>query len=308
MKHRDAAKDLRHRVIFSFVSALAGGLRALPRRPAILLMKKIGWLSFYLARSRRLRTLRQLRMAFGREKSAAEIHRLARRVFMNFGILAADAIRIPKILENGIERLIKVEGIERLDRLSRGNQGAILLTAHFGNWELLAAWMAKKGYKLKAVASPGKNRRLNALIVESRNRAGFASISRGSDTREILRAIAHKYFIGMLIDVDTRVEGVFVKFFGQWAHTPVGPVRLAEKYGLNILPIFMRLTPQYAYHIEVKEPLPLVWTGDKTRDLLVNTQMCSDAYERIIRRYPDQWLWMMKRWKRQPDGRSLGLY
>lgn len=298
----------KHWFIFSFVLALARFLRLMARKPAIFLMKGVGWGAFHLARSRRKRTLRQLNMAFGREKSSGEIHRLARRVFLNFGVFAADAIRIPKILGNGIDRLITVEGIERIDRLSKANQGAILLTGHFGNWELLAAWLVKKGYKIKVVASPGNNPQLTALVVESRNEAGYTNISRGSGTREIVRAIADRYFIGMLIDVDTRVEGVFVKFFDQWAHTPVGPVRLAEKYGLQIIPVFMRLTDDYSYHLEVKEPLPLVFTGDRSRDMVVNTQMCSDAYEQIIRRYPDQWLWMMKRWKKQPDGRSLGLY
>ena len=93
----------------------------------------------------------------------------------------------------------------------------------------------------------------------------------------------------------------FVKFFNQWAHTAVGPVVLAKKYDLKIIPVFIRLNGNFTYHIEVQEPLPLEFTGDKGHDLIVNTQKCSDAYEQIISQYPEQWVWMHRRWKKQPD-------
>jgi KDO2-lipid IV(A) lauroyltransferase len=108
----------------------------------------------------------------------------------------------------------------------------------------------------------------------------------------------------MLIDQDTKVDGVFVKFFNQWAHTAVGPVVLARKYGLKIIPVFMRLNSHFTYYIEVQEPLRLEFTGNREHDLIVNTQKCSDAYEGIIRQYPEQWVWMHRRWKKQPDAQN----
>jgi KDO2-lipid IV(A) lauroyltransferase len=104
----------------------------------------------------------------------------------------------------------------------------------------------------------------------------------------------------MLIDQDTSVEGVFVNFFGRPAHTAVGPVALAMKYQVPIIPIFMRMKKNLKYHVECSAPLDLLTTGDEEHDLLVNTQKCSDAYERIIRRFPSQWVWMHERWKKQP--------
>jgi len=97
-----------------------------------------------------------------------------------------------------------------------------------------------------------------------------------------------------LIDQETKADGVFVKFFNRWAYTPVGPVQLARKYGLKIIPIFTRIRSNHIYHIEGMNPLPLVCTSDKKRDLVVNPQMCSDAYEKMIREYPEQRLWMMR--------------
>jgi KDO2-lipid IV(A) lauroyltransferase len=105
----------------------------------------------------------------------------------------------------------------------------------------------------------------------------------------------------MLIDLDTKVEGVFVKFFNRWAHTAIGPLVLAEKYGVKIVPVFMRLKKDLTYHIEIQDPLQLQFTEDKERDLFVNAQKCSNVCEQIIRHYPEQWVWMHERWKKQPN-------
>ena len=302
---RIVVKKTKQRAVYCSVWAVVSFLRFLPRRAALLLMRRAGWAAFYLLKSKRLRALKHLTAAFGHEKSASDIRRIARKTFSNFGAFCADAVLIPRLMGKGVRKLITAEGLEHLDNLSRNNEGAILLTAHFGNWELLAAWVAKCGYKLKVIASPHNNQWINRMIADARDGSGYQSIERGNHTREILRALADGFSIGVLIDEDTKVDGVFVRFFDQWAHTPVGPVRLAVKYGLKIIPLFIHLRSDDTYHVEVKAPLPLVITGDKRRDLIVNTQACSDAYEAVIREHPEQWLWMMRRWKTQPKGKSL---
>ena len=301
MENRDLVKKMRHTLLYGSIMGLRGFLNKLPRRMAISCMRRVGLAAFYVLISRRRRTIRNLTLAFGEEKSPAEIQEIARQVFLNFSTFAADAIRIPHLIENGLGRLIAVKGAKNLDELSGNHKGSIVLTAHLGNWELLGAWLAWRGIRIKAVGAPNSNQKLNQMIIEARNRAGYHSIERGGATREILRALASGCSIGVLIDQDTKVEGVFVKFFNQWAHTPVGPVKLARKYDLKIIPMFIRLTDDHTYVVEVKEPLSLVFTGNKTQDLILNTQICSDACEEIIRRYPEQWLWTMRRWKRQPD-------
>jgi KDO2-lipid IV(A) lauroyltransferase len=301
----DIIKKIRHRVLYACVLAFVTVLRSLPRRAGLSIMSGLGRAAFYLMRSARHRTLRHLSMAFGHEKSPSEIHRIARQVFWNMGVHAADAVRIPRITQDDIHELITAEGFEQLDSLSARNESAILLTAHFGNWELLGAWGARRGYKVKVIGAPQSNQWLDQMVVDARDAAGYQSITRGSNTRLIVRALAEGCFIGVLIDEDTKVDSVFVKFFNQWARTPAGPVRLARKYGLKIIPAFIHLKSDYTYHVQVMEPLPLVFTEDKRRDLIVNTQTCSDACEAIIRKYPEQWLWMMRRWKNQPKGKSL---
>jgi Kdo2-lipid IVA lauroyltransferase/acyltransferase len=305
MSQKKFSKNTKRRVIYSCVLAFVALLRLFPRRAALSMTRGLGGAAFYLLKSKRLRTLKHLTTAFGHEKSVADIHRIAKQVFLNFGAFLADAVLAPRLMENGIHELVTAEGLDHLDSLSRNNEGAILLTAHFGNWELLAAWVAKRGHKIKVIAAPQTNPYINRLIADMRKGARYESIERGNHTREILRALAKGYSIGVLIDEDTKVDGVFVRFFNQWAHTPVGPVRLALKYGLKIIPVFIHLRSDDTYHVEVKDPLPLVVTGDKNRDLILNTQLCSDAYEAVIREHPEQWLWVMRRWKTQPTGETL---
>ena len=287
-------------VIYFCVRGFMFFLRLLPRRAALAMMKRLGLAAFYLVKSKRLRAIRNLTAAFGHEKSPSQIRLIARQSFSNFGVFAADAVLIPRLVGNEIHKLISAEGLQHLDSLARNNEGAILLTAHFSNWELLAAWVAERGYRIKVIAAPQTNPYMNRMIADMRKGAKYESIERGNQTREILRALGKGYSIGVLIDQDTKAEGVFVRFFNQWAYTPVGPVRLALKYGLKIIPVFIYLRSDDTYHVEVKHPLPLVLTGDKRHDLIVNTQRCSDACEAIIRERPEQWLWMMRRWKRQP--------
>jgi Kdo2-lipid IVA lauroyltransferase/acyltransferase len=305
VSQENIVKKTKQRVMYAFLLSFVTFVRFLPRRVALSMMRGLGRAAFNLLKSKRLRTLRHLTATFGHERSASDIRQIAKQVFSNFGAFCADAVRIPRLMGNGIDELITAQGLEHLDRLSKNNEGAILLTAHFGNWELLGAWLARRGYKIKVIAARQSNQWINRLIADMRKGAGYQSIERGNRTREILRALADGYSIGVLIDEDTKVDGVFVRFFNQWAHTPVGPVRLALKYGLKIIPVFIHLMSDDTYHVEVKEPLPLVVTGDKRRDLIVNTQMCSDVCEAMIREHPEQWLWMVRRWKTQPKGEVL---
>ena len=301
------AKQIKRRLVYYFVFALVGFIRLLPRRAAIGIMRVLGMAGFYLIKSRRKRTIKHLSEAFGPEKSSKDINRLARKVFIHIGTAAADAIRIPRISRNEMNKMITIEGREHLDRETKNGKSAILLTAHFGNWELLAAWFARNGYKVKVVGAPNHDPRLDRLISDNRNSAGYFNIARGSSTRDIIRAIHDGYCLGMLIDQDTKVEGVFVKFFNQFAHTAIGPVVLARKYGLKIIPMFIRLNNNLTYHIEVQEPLQLEFSENREQDLVANTQRCSDIYERIIRQYPEQWVWFHRRWEKQPSTET-GMY
>lgn len=297
MKKRSTRKKLRDHIFPRLLNLLIACLRLLPRRLAIAVMRVIGRLIFQLDTTGRRRTITHLTTALGQERSAAEIRALAARVYRHFATAMADTMRLPVILRQGINRFITAQGMHHLDQALAQGQGVLMITGHFGNWELLGAWLAQNGYPLRVVGTPMENPGLDRIVVEMRNQAGYTNIARGAGTREIIRSLRQGCAIGMLIDQDTRVQGTFVQFFGHAAHTPTGPVLLAKKFGIPIIPIFMHLQPDLSYHIECEPPLDLEDTGDEERDTVVNTQKCSDAYERVIRRFPEQWVWMHQRWK-----------
>lgn len=245
--------------------------------------------------------IRHLTLALGPEKSRREIRRLSRAVFLHFATAGVDAIRIPIYVRQGMDRLITARNLHFLDAARDAGKGYILLTGHFGNWELMGAWVARCGYRPHVIGAAMSNPRISRLIEETRNQAGYIHIERGGAARGVVKALKNGYPVAMLIDQDTRVKGVFVDFFGRKAHTSIGPAALAATFDIPIIPIAMRLKKDLTYEIECFPPIRHVHTGDRDGDIIHTTQKCSDIFEKIIRRHPEQWVWMHERWKKQPE-------
>ncbi len=300
MSGKGLRKRIKRWLVYVFVLFFVRVLRSVNRLTAIRLTLLIGRIAFYLAKGARNRTIRHLTLAFGTEKSPKEIRRLARQVFLNLAVSAADAIRLPILVEQGLNSFVTVEGFHHLKNAHAKGKGTILLSGHFGNWELLGAWLVQNGIPLKVIARPAYDPRLDEMLVDIRNKTGYTNIPRGKGTKEIVRSLKLGYALGLLVDQDTKVKGVFVNFFGRPAHTATGPIILSQKFSAPIVPIFIRLREDLTYHVYCGEELSLENTGDEERDLIVNTQKCSDVSEGIIRRFPDQWVWMHRRWKKQP--------
>ncbi len=301
MIQKSRRKKIRDDIFYYIVLGMVKLLRMIPRRTSIFLMRAIGRLVHFFAGNVRRRTVSHLHRAYGSEKTSSEIKKIARGVFLHFSTTLADIIRMPNILKSGLDKMITAEGIQHLDQALAPGKGAIMITAHFGNWELLGAWLAKKGYPLKVVGTALHDPRLDRIVVGIRNQAGYYNIARGKATREILRWLKEGNPVGMLIDQDTKVQGTFVRFFDQPTYTPTGAAQLARKLNLPIIPVFMRLTEDFNYHIECMPPLDQARTENEEQDIIDNTQKCSDIYETIIRRFPAQWVWMHKRWKTTPE-------
>jgi len=294
-------RKIRDDLFYLLVVGFIGFLRILPRRIALALLRALGRLGFTLASGPRRRTIEHLSMVYGNEKSPAEIRRLARRVFIHFASAAADLLRLPLLIRQDLNRLVSASGTEHLDRAFATGKGVLMITCHFGNWEILGAWLARNGYRMSVVGTSLFDPRLDRILVETRNRAGYTNITRGKGTREIIRTLKKGEAVGMLIDQDTKADGVFVDFFGHPTYTPAGPAVLARRLNLPIIPIFVYLKDDFTYQVECMEPLKLAKTDNEADDIRVNTQKCSDAYEAMIRRFPEQWVWMHKRWKTRPE-------
>lgn len=265
-------------------------------------MRYVGRLAFIFARNERNNAIEHLTFAYRDEKTDAEIKALAKNVFLTLAACAADAVRLPTLVKDGtIDTIVDVKNFEIFQNHVDNGKGVIIMTGHFGNWEVMGTWVVRKGINLKVVAKPAYDPRLDKLIVDYRNEAGYANTARGNAVKAVVNALLKGDVYGLLFDLDTKVKGVFVDFFGRPAHTATIPVVLSMRIGSPITPMFIRMKKDFTYEIMCFDALELVNTGNEQEDILTNTQICSDFYEMIIRRYPEQWIWMHRRWKKQPE-------
>lgn len=305
MKSVKDRKKTKNTLIYYSVVCLIAFLRALPRKAAIVFSQAVMKIAYVFSTTRRGRLKEHLKFAYGDEKTDDEIRQLAKAAYSNLAVCIADAIRLPVMVKDGtIDKIVSVENFHRFTDAVKRGKGVILMTGHFGNWELLGTWIVRQGYPIRVVAKKTYDSRMDKLIVDYRNQAGYANTVRGNAKQAVVEGLMNGETFGLLFDLDTRkrVKGVFVDFFGKPAHTVTAPVELATALNVPITPVFIRLTPDYNYVVMCLEELQLVNTGDERADVITNTQICSDVYEQMIRKYPEQWFWMHRRWRSKPDG------
>ncbi|MFH1008154.1 MAG: lysophospholipid acyltransferase family protein [Candidatus Latescibacterota bacterium] len=296
MKKRKRFKAIKHALAYGVVRILFALVRRLSRKTALHLGENLGRAAFHLFPKDRENARKHLSIAFP-NLSFRRIESLARAVFVHLGKNAIDVMRMGSGTKEEWDRIVTAEGLEHLERAREEGRGVVVLSGHIGNWELLGAYLALKGYPLSVVGTSLNNPRLDRLLVAHRERFGLKNIARGKATRQILRALHRGEAVGFLIDQDTKVEGAFVDFFGRPAYTPTGPVGLSLKLGAPIVPVAIHRERDDTYHLIVRNRIDLIDTGDEAEDLRINTATCSKILEDFIREHPAQWVWMHRRWK-----------
>ena len=270
----------------------------LPRKLALSIGVYLATAIFGFSHRQKDRACKHLKQSLGIEYPAAE--QLVRRSFRNTGKNLMEFMQLPRMSPETIHQLVTFEGREHIDRALDQGRGAIILTAHFGNWELLGASILANGYTIRGITRQLRSKRLDAIVSSYREKVGWQGIDRDRSIREVLRCLKRNELIAILADVDTRTQGIFVDFFGRPAYTPYSPVAFALKTGAAILPTFIIRQPDDSHRAVVEAPLLLQQGGEKEQDLLVNTQRFTKIIESYIRRYPEQWIWMHERWKTKP--------
>jgi KDO2-lipid IV(A) lauroyltransferase len=275
----------------------------LPRSVAHRAAAGLAWLGFHLARRQKRAGLHNLRMALP-ELSEAEHQKILRGCFHNLGRLLVEFTHFPDLSKSNISEFVIHDGLENyLEGMGRG-RGLIFMTAHFGAWELSSFAHALYGYPLKFVVRPIDNPRVESLISSYRTRSGNVPIQRRSAGRDILRALRQNEAVGILFDQNTtRSEGVFAKFFGIPAATTPAIALFALRTGAAVVPGFLIWdAAQQKHRLRLDPPVDLINTGDLDRDVLENTKHFNEILEGYVRKYPDQWLWIHRRWKTRPEG------
>lgn len=261
----------------------------------------IGRLLFALDRKHRRIAICNLSKAFGQEKTPEECVAIARAVFEN---LVRMIFEIGWYWKNDLDELIKpftLSGLEDFHRALAKGKGVLALTAHFSNWELLpiAAHLGRLPVRIvyRSLDTPF----LDHFFRESRTRFGARTIpSRRGAMRQIYTELRRGYPVAMLMDQNVDwYEGAFVDFFNRRACTNTGMALLALKSGAPVVPTFMIRTDR-GFHVAFGPELPLIRTGDATKDVELNTEQYNRVIEMIVRKFPDQWFWVHQRWKTRP--------
>jgi len=301
-----ALKRLRRDAAYLLIIAVVRLFRFLPRRAALTVGSILGRIVPSLFRTEYRLAIDNLAIAFGKEKKPAEIHRLARESFRHAALNFVDTVRIGVMSPDEIMAVCVPHDLDRALEVVRKKTGVIGLTSHTGCWEMLGSYLALSGFPVAVIARKLYDPRLDELLYRSRVGVGARVIARGEDTRDILRALREGCILGILIDQDTLVKGVFVDFFGRPAHTASAPAALALRYGLPVLPIFTYRDRHHRHHICVRDCIDMEESGDRERDVTTMTAKCSMAIEEFIREHPEQWVWFHRRWKTRPEPTAGG--
>ncbi|HEX4578008.1 MAG TPA: lysophospholipid acyltransferase family protein [Edaphobacter sp.] len=300
--------SFREIVEFAVVWIFVHGVRLLPRRLARAVGVAIGAVAFHaLGRLRRV-GLRNLELAFP-EMTAGEREAILRSEYRNLGFLLAEFCKMPDYTAATASQFIRYEGLENYLRAREKGKGVLVLTGHLGAWELSSFYHSLMGMPMGMVI-----RRLdNPLVDEFVNRVrclhGNRVIHKDDFARGLIGSMRAGETVGILMDTNmTPPQGVFVPFFGVLACTASGMARIAEKTGAAVLPGFLLWEEsEQKYVLRFGEELEVVHTGDAEQDVLTNTAVFTAAIERYVRQYPEQWLWMHRRWKTRPAGEE-GIY
>ena len=297
---------------YAFARGIFGLLEVLPRRLAVYLGLSVARLGFYVLPHLRRVAQRNLEIVFP-EMDAAEKTKLIKRSFESLGRMLGEASQFGKISRDRIAEIIEFrfdpEEEARYKAIRSQGRGAIILSPHMGNWELLVFAYSALREPVSYLARPIDNPMVEDLTVRVRTRFGNRPINKTNSVSEALGILRSGGTLGILADVNAHPrEGVFVPFFGIPACTSTGVAMLAKRANAIIVPlccVWDSAKKQYrVLNGRIIEPGE---TGDRQRDILETTAAFTAEIEQFVRAYPDQWLWIHKRWKTRPPGEK-GLY
>lgn len=296
--YRHFTRDLSYRAVLLAAKAIFSlGIERSTRLAAF-----IGKMGYYLRPELRRIALLNLRECLGTQLSEQERARIARQLFSNFTISAVEVAWLSRWGDLFSWLKIDLDGFDNFSAALATGRGVIAHNAHFGNWEVMTAGVARMGYPAHVVVRKQKDPRLESWIGQIRSLSGLKVITRGENPYAILRCLKQGGALGLMIDIDTRSnEGVFVEFFGKPTYTQVGPFALARLTGALMMPALCYREGLNHLRFHFGEPWEVAQTDDPERDIFEAAQKASWLLEEKIRERPEQWAWFHKRWKTTPD-------
>jgi Kdo2-lipid IVA lauroyltransferase/acyltransferase len=278
------------------------GLGRLPRPLALKAGRAVARVAYGLSDRLRRTGFRNLELAFP-EMSTRDRERILRGTFANLGRLLGEFSQLPRATPDSLRQIIECEGLENLREAQARGRGVILFTGHLGAWELSSFALSAFGYPLSFLVRRIDNPRVETMIEKTRTRFGNRSIDKRAAMRPMLKTLRAGGTLGILVDLNTQPhEAIFVDFFGIPASTTSGLAALALRTGAAVLPVFVPWDEsRRRFVLHVDPPLSITHTGDEGEDIRRLTSLFTSVVENYVRRYPDQWLWIHKRWNTRPE-------
>ncbi len=269
-----------------------------------------GTVAWWILLRERRKILEHLHFAFGPALDLKSRSKIGMGVFQNLVQAAVDALRMPKLSREELNQLVACEPgfFEKVNEALEHGRGLICLTGHVGNWELVTSFVIWNGYNASVVGRRIYYEPFNRVLERIRAAAGAQVIYRDEPARSILEMLRKNQIIGILPDQDVdSIEGIFVPFFGAPAHTPTAPAKLSYASGAPILPLFL-VREGKGYRMiwgELMWPERISDKSEKDEAVRMMTIRWTKAVETVIRKYPDQWVWMHRRWKTTPEREAV---
>lgn len=290
---------------YALARSILSALGILPRPVAVALGRLTGQLGYLLAGNLRRTGQRNLELAFP-ETNSANKDRLLRGCFDSLGRMLGEFSQLSRITPDELRQILDCEGLEHLKAAQASGRGVILFTAHLGAWELSSFALSAFGYPLSFMVRRLDNDLIEGMIDNVRKRFGNQTLDKNAVSRLALRQLNEGGTLGMLPDVNMLArEGVFVDFFGTPASTTSMLAKLALRTGAAVVPIFVPWDQKRGrFVLRLDAPLDVARTGNDEEDVRRLTASFMSSIENVVRQYPEQWLWIHKRWKTRPEGES----
>jgi KDO2-lipid IV(A) lauroyltransferase len=287
--------EIQYRIL-KFLFAI---LTAIPTRLFTKLALPLGRLWYIVDRRHRNIAFNNMRMAFGGEKTPAEIRNLIKANFVQFARMALELPSMAKVNKHNVDDYVTFEGLHHLREALAAKTGVIVLSGHFGNWELMVqSWPLKTGHPCNGIARTIDYEPMERLQAEIRRATGTQLVNKNEAKTVVVELLQKNEVVGIALDqAASWYEGVFVPFFGQIACTNKGMATLALLLNTVVLPVFTFRQPDGRYKTVISKPVPTIRTGDFEKYILLNTEQYTREIEKNVRLAPDHWFWVHRRWR-----------
>ncbi|MDH4120687.1 MAG: lysophospholipid acyltransferase family protein [Deltaproteobacteria bacterium] len=291
------AKTLQHLAEWAFLGGLSVTARVLPLAWLSPLGAALGWVVYHVLPLKRGLTENNIRLALGNSLPPGGVERTAARCYRFFGSLLFQVPAMARLARRpSLLPYVTVENPQVLSNLLAQGRGVVLLSGHFGHWELICAALARQGFSITMYVGRQHNPRADDWINRLRRGFGIVTVAEGASMRALLKALREKGVVAMLGDQHNSRQENFVRFFGRLVSAVPGPAALAMRTGAALVFSSAAAEAPFRYRVRLEE-LPWTPTGEEEWDQLAITQMYFQRMEQIIRDYPEQYFWMHNRWK-----------